>query len=131
MELLERYKEEVLKDLVITDFNIKEIQLKLPSRKHFWVARLIDAKISLNSLIKKKKYIKKTLVTKVIAEAQVRLTQQAAELAAESTEELINITNNIKDQEYIIEYLEKIEKIMSSMGFDIKNIIEIQKLEQL
>lgn len=131
MELLKRYKEEIGKDLLITDFNIKEIQLKLPSRKHFWAARLIDAKINLQSLINKKKHLKKTLVGKIITEAPVKLTQQTAEIAAESTDELVSITNSIKEFEFIVEYLEKVEKIMSGMGFDIKNIIEIQKLEQL
>lgn len=131
MELLKRYKEEINGDLLITDFNIKEIQLKLPSRKHFWAARLIDAKITLQSLHKKKKNLKKTLVTKIIAEAPVKLTQQTAEIAAESTDELITITDSIKEYEFIVEYLEKVEKIMSGMGYDIKNIIEIQKLEQL
>ena len=131
MELLKRYKEEINGDLLITDFNIKEIQLKLPSRKHFWAARLIDAKITLQSLHKKKKNLKKILVTKIIAEAPVKLTQQTAEIAAESTDELITITDSIKEYEFIVEYLEKVEKIMSGMGYDIKNIIEIQKLEQL
>lgn len=129
--MLKRYKEEINGDLLITDFNIKEIQLKLPSRKHFWAARLIDAKITLQSLHKKKKNLKKTLVTKIIAEAPVKLTQQTAEIAAESTDELITITDSIKEYEFIVEYLEKVEKIMSGMGYDIKNIIEIQKLEQL
>jgi hypothetical protein len=131
VELLRRYKEEIGADLLITDFNIKDIQLKLPSRKHFWAARLIDAKITLQSLHKKKKNLKKALVTKIIAEAPVKLTQQTAEIAAESTEELTVITDSIKEYEFIVEYLEKVEKIMSGMGFDIKNIIEIQKLEQL
>lgn len=131
VELLRRYKEEINGDLLITDFNIKEIQLKLPSRKHFWAARLIDAKITLQSLHKKKKNLKKALVTKIIAEAPVKLTQQTAEIAAESTDELTAITDSIKEYEFIVEYLEKVEKIMSGMGYDIKNIIEIQKLEQL
>jgi hypothetical protein len=131
VELLKRYKEEIGADLLITDFNIKDIQLKLPSRKHFWAARLIDAKITLQSLHKKKKNLKKALVTKIIAEAPVKLTQQTAEIAAESTDELTNITDSIKEYEFIVEYLEKVEKIMSGMGYDIKNIIEIQKLEQL
>ena len=129
--MLRRYKEEIGADLLITDFNIKDIQLKLPSRKHFWAARLIDAKITLQSLHKKKKNLKKTLVTKIIAEAPVKLTQQTAEIAAESTDELTLITDSIKEYEFIVEYLEKVEKIMSGMGYDIKNIIEIQKLEQL
>ena len=131
MELLRRYQEEIGPDLLITDFNIKEIQLKLPSRKHFWAARLIDAKINLFQLQKRKKTLKKTLVVKILAEAPVRITQQTAEIAAESTEELSSINDSIKEYEFIVEYLEKIEKIMSGMGFDIKNIVEIQKLEQL
>lgn len=131
MELLKRYKEEIGSDLLITDFNIKDIQLKLPSRKHFWAARLIDAKIELSNLQKRKKNLKKSLVTKIIADAPVKITQQTAEIAAESTDELISITDSIKEYELIIEYLEKVEKIMSGMGYDIKNIIEIQKLEQL
>ena len=71
------------------------------------------------------------MVTKIIAEAPVKLTQQTAEIAAESTDELTAITDSIKEYEFIVEYLEKVEKIMSGMGYDIKNIIEIQKLEQL
>ena len=39
--------------------------------------------------------------------------------------------DDLKEYEFIVEYLEKVEKIMSGMGYDIKNIIEIQKLEQL
>lgn len=131
MELLKRYKEEIGSDLLITDFNIKDIQLKLPSRKHFWAARLIDAKIELQSLFKRKKNLKKVLVQKIFEEAPVKITQQTAESAAESTEELISINESIKEYELLIEYLEKVEKIMAGMGFDIKNIIEIQKLEQL
>ena len=131
VELLRRYQEEIGPDLLITDFNIKEMQLKLPSRKHFWAARLIDAKINLHQLHKRKKSLKKALVVKILAEAPVRITQQTAEVAAESTEELSSINDSIKEYEFTVEYLEKIEKIMSSMGFDIKNIVEIQKLEQL
>lgn len=131
MELLKRYKEEINGDLLITDFNIKDIQLKLPSRKHFWAARLIDAKITLQSLHKKKKNLKKAIVTKIIAESPVKLSQQTAEIAAESTDDLTSLTDSIKEYEFIVEYLEKVEKIMAGMGYDIKNIIEIQKLEQL
>jgi hypothetical protein len=131
VELIDRYKEEINKDLVINDFNIKDVQLKLPSRKHFWAARLIDAKITHHRLIKRKKVLKETIVKRIVSEAPVRLTQQTAEIAAETSEELQNITIEIKDYEFVIEYLEKVERIMSGMGFDIKNIIEIQKMEQL
>ena len=129
--MIERYKEEIGKDLVINEFNIKDVQLKLPSRKHFWAARLIDAKITHFKLVKRKKSLKESIAKRIINEAPVRVTQQTAEIAAESSDELQNITIEIKDYEFVIEYLEKVEKIMSGMGFDIKNILEIMKMEQL
>ena len=92
---------------------------------------MIDAKIAHYKLIKRKKSLKESIAKRIINEAPVRVTQQTAEIAAENTEELQNIAIEIKDYEFVIEYLEKVEKIMSGMGFDIKNIIEIQKMEQL
>ena len=131
MELLNRYKKEIESDILINDFNIKEIQQKLPSRKHFWVGRLIDSKVEQQHLIKKKKKIKAEIIKRINTESVVRLTLQSIDQAAEQTEEIAGITEKIKEYDYIIEYLEKIEKIMSNMHWDIRNIVEIQKMEQL
>ncbi len=131
MELLKRYKEEIGAELLINDFNIKDIQLKLPSRKHFWAARLIDAKIEHQRLLKKRKLLKAALVKKVIAESPVKITQSTAEHAADSAEEMDKLNDVIREYDYIIEYLEKVEKIMQSMHWEIKNIIELNRLEQL
>lgn len=131
MDLLKRYKEEIDKDLVVDDFNIKDIQQKLPSRKHFWVARLIDAKIELASLQKRKKKLKIKLSQKISDESMVSLSQSVISNAVDNSDEMEKINDSIKEYEYIIEYLEKIEKIMSTMHWEIKNIVEIQKLEML
>jgi hypothetical protein len=40
-------------------------------------------------------------------------------------------SDKIKEYDYIIEYLEKVEKIMGSMVWEIKNVVELAKLEQL
>ena len=131
MELLAKYIDEINKDLVVTDFNIKDIQLKLPSRKHFWVARLIDAKIKREKLIKNKKNFKKDLAQRILTESPVKITVQTAEYAAENTKDMETYSDKIKEYDYIIEYLEKVEKIMGSMVWEIKNIVELNKLEQL
>ena len=131
MELLKRYKEEVGAELLINDFNIKDVQLKLPSRKHFWAARLIDAKIEHQRLLKKKKLLKAALVKKIMGESPVKITQSTAEQAADSTDEMDKLNDMIKEYDYIIEYLEKVEKIMQSMHWEVKNIIELNRLEQL
>ena len=131
METLKRYIEEVNKDLFIDDFNIKDSQMKLPSRKHFWVARLMDAKINKNKLLSKKKQHKKELVTRIISESPVKLTTQTADAAAENTSDIEIINEKLKELDFIIEYLEKVEKIFSSMHWEIKNIIQINQMEQL
>jgi len=129
--LLKRYIDEIGKDLVLDDFNLKEAQLRLPARKHYWVARLIEAKIERNKLISKKKALKKKVIKQVIQESPVRINVTAAEIAAENHESLKELNTAIEEQDVIIEYLEKVERIMNSMGYEIKNIVDIQKMEQL
>jgi hypothetical protein len=131
MEKLAQYIEEITNDLKVDDFNIKEVQMRLPARKHFWVARLIQAKIDRDKVINLKKKLKEQTVSKVLEESPVKLTINAANSAAEKHETIQKINIKIKELDMIIEYLERVEKIMSSMSFDLKNITEINKLEQL
>ena len=119
--MLKKYIEDINKDLYLDDFNLKEVQMRLPARKHFWVARLIEAKIKRNTLFAKKKKLKKDLVKKVIE----------AETAAERYDSVVTINNSIKEQDTIIEYLEKVEKILSTMHWEVKNIVDINRMEQL
>ena len=131
MELLKKYIEEINKDLQLDDFNIKEAQMRLPAKKHFWVARLMEAKIKRNNLIRDKKQLKKEVVKKVISDSPVKISQSAAESAAERHESISKLNAFITEQDNIIEYLEKVEKIMGQMHWEIKNIIDINKMEQL
>ena len=131
MELLRKYIEDIAKDLHLDDFNIKEAQMRLPARKHFWVARLMEAKIKRNSFFRNKKNLKKEVVKKVISDSPVRISQSAAESAAERHETISKLNESILEQDSIIEYLEKVEKIMGHMHWEIKNIIDINKMEQL
>ena len=129
--MLKKYIEDINKDLYLDDFNLKEAQMRLPARKHFWVARLIEAKITRNTLFAKKKKLKKDLVKKVIEESPVRINQTAAETAAERYDAVVDINNSIKGYDTIIEYLEKVEKILGTMHWEIKNIVDINRMEQL
>ena len=131
VELLKKFIEDVGKDLVLDDFNLKEAQMRLPARKHFWVARLMEAKIKRGELLNKKKTLKKTLTKGVIETSPVKISQAAAESAAERHDAVQELTSKIYECNMIIEYLEKVEKVMGQMGFDIKNIIDVQKMEQL
>jgi hypothetical protein len=122
--------EEIGEDLVLNDLNLKQQQQKLPARKHFWVGRLIDAKIKRNDLITEKRKLKKDLVKKVIEDSPVRINQTSAESAAERYESVVKLNKGIQEQDTIIEYLEKVEKILSNMHWEIKNVIDMNKMEQ-
>ena len=122
--------EEIGEDLVLNDLNLKQQQQRLPARKHFWVGRLIDAKIKRNDLIAEKRKLKKDLVKKVIEDSPVRINQTSAESAAERYESVVKLNKRIQEQDTIIEYLEKVEKILSNMHWEIKNVIDMNKMEQ-
>ena len=131
MDQLQQYIEEVGKDLVLDDFNIKAQSLRLPARKHYWVAKLIQAKIERNQTFEKKKQLKRNITVELIATSPVKLSHTSAEQAAERHESLAALTARISELSIIIEYLEKVEKTMSAMGFDIKNVVELIKMEQM
>ena len=122
--------EDIGQDLILNDLNLKEQQQRLPARKHFWVGRLIEAKIKRNELIAKKSKLKKDLVKKVIEDSPVRINQISAEAATEKYESVAKLNKSIKEQDTIIEYLEKVEKILGNMHWEIKNVIDMNKMEQ-
>ena len=123
------YKEGIEKDLKIDQFNIHNKVNDIPSLKHYWVAKLIESKIELKNLQKKKNQ----LIKKVNESAEVGIhfsTHTAKTLMAKSP--VINeINEEIEEMELIIEYLEKAEKIFSSTTYDIKNAIELMKMESM
>ena len=122
--------EDIGQDLVLNDLNLKEQQQRLPARKHFWVGRLIEAKIKRNELIATKSKLKKDLVKKVIEDSPVRINQTSAEAATEKYESVTKLNKDIREQDTIIEYLEKVEKILGNMHWEIKNVIDMNKMEQ-
>ena len=131
MEMLERYINEIEEDLKIDQFNIKEASLKTPGRKHFWVSRLINHKRNLQSLENKKLDLKKQIMDQIHDQSPVKLSTYTVDKTSDDSGMIREIQVKINEEKLIIEFLEKTEKIFSSLTYDIKNIIEIMKLEQL
>lgn len=131
MDLLKRYIKEIADDLKIDEMNIKDVQMRLPSRKHFWAARLINHRITLEKQKLERDKLRRELVSKVADNAPVKLSQNSIEKTVDSLDEMGELRLGIREHELIIELLEKTEKNFSSLTYDIKNIIELMKLEQL
>jgi hypothetical protein len=124
-----RYKEAIEKDLKIDQFNIHNKVNEIPSLKHFWVAKLIESKIELKKLQKKKN----ELLKKVRESQQIGLKLSVSSLKEmeEKSPVLNEINEQIEEMELIVEYLEKTEKVFSSTTYDLKNAIELMKMEQM
>ena len=129
MEIIKKYQEQYEEFCKIDDFTLEDRARRVPAEKHFWVCRLIDAKIEKDRLYKLKASTKSALQKKVIEESPVILNKQILDdLECPSLDTIIQ---KIKEQEYLVEYLEKLVGQISFIAQDIKNIIEIKKLQEM
>lgn len=131
MKQLEEYIKEMGVDVELDEFNLKDVQMKLPALKHKWVGRLIRHKGESSRLIETRDRAIKEIAQEIIDTATYQITLPTAQKAAEKHSRIKTLDENIKEQKLIVEFLEKSERIFSSMSFDIKNITEIMKLETL
>jgi hypothetical protein len=65
MDILNKFKEEIVNDVKVDELNLLDKQMMLPSLKHKWVARLIDAKRELNALNRKKKQLRESVFGRI------------------------------------------------------------------
>ena len=129
MSTLDKYMEEMVQDTGVDNFNILDIQMKLPAIKHKWVGRLMRHKVEVKDLRRTKEELILKLAGQLISESPVKVASNLAEKKVSKVDSVLRIDQKIKDIYILIEYLEKVEKIFSSMTFDIKNVTEIMKLE--
>lgn len=127
--MLESYIKELEQDLKIDELNLKDYQLRLPAIKHKWAGRAIRLKLEISNDIKESEQLKKFLTDEIQKNAPVRLTSPAINSAVEKHTEYKQLLEKIHHKKLVIELLEKTEKTLSSATYDIKNLIEIMKLE--
>ncbi len=130
MDLLLKYNEEIIEDTKIDQINILEKQLMIPAIKHKWVARLIEQKRNKLNLERRKKELKEQVLSKLTENGiPTGIPKVSIKQKVESSEIIKKIDEDIKDTDLIIEYLEKVEKIFSSVTYDIGNAAKLMVLE--
>ena len=125
MSTLDKYMEEIVQDTNVDNFNILDVQMRLPAIKHKWVGRLMRHKFEVKELRKQKEKLIRELTNKLVSESPVKIAEPVAEKKVSKVDSVLKIDAEIKEAYLLIEYLEKVEKIFSSMTFDIKNVTEI------
>ena len=130
-DILDSYLEEASQDAVLDVFSIKDVQSKLPAIKHKWVGRLMRSKRRLNELNLERDDIRDTLIKKAKEQAPYNVSNVALEKSLKKTQTMKGIDKQIKECKLIIDFLERTERVFSSMTFDIKNLTEVMKLETM
>lgn len=123
--LMQRYNRELMEDLKIDELSIKDKSMMVPIIKHKWVSIQMQHKLQLKKLTDAKKRLVKDLINRT----PVVLSKQAIEQAQTNDPKLVAIQEKIDELEIVVEFLEKIERAISSLTFDCKNVIDLQKLE--
>ena len=130
MDIFLKYKEEIDEDTKIDQINLLDRQMMHPATRHKWVARLIQHKRTKNELERRKKLLKEEVV-KTLEEKGIPTGLPKASLMSkvENSDGIKKITQEIDDVDLMIEYLERVEQIFKSMTYDLKNIVDISKME--
>lgn len=131
VSIIDQYAKEIESELKVDEFNIKEVSMKTPGRKHHWVTKLINHKKRLIDLKAERFNLKKEISKQIITQSPVKITLPVAEKTAYQHEKMVELQSRIDEQELAVEFLEKVEKTFSALSFDIKNIVEIMKMETL
>ena len=128
-KIFDKYRAELEQDLAIDEFRVKETQLKLPSVKHKWVARLIQHKQEKGKLASIRQETIDSVVAEIRNTSPIAISDRTVITKAENTDSIRRIDSKIQECGLMIDYLERVEKICSSVTYDIRNLIELHKLE--
>jgi hypothetical protein len=120
---------EIEKDVAVDELNLRDVQFKLPATKHKYAGLLIRSKIELSNKKKELDEQRRGAIEQIKEKSPVKLAPNTLFDTANELPNLKKIRSEIEEIDLLITLLEKTEKTLSSMTYDIKNIIEIQKLE--
>jgi len=130
-DLIEKYRLELEADTKINELNVKEVQMCLPSIKHKWVARLIKHRQEISKLRTLAKKAREKIIEEHRSTSAITISNPVLEKTADNHKVIQEIYKQIEDHELMVIYLEKVEKILSAMSYDISNLVSLIKLETL
>ena len=128
-DIINQYLEEASIDTNLDRLDVTTTQEQLVTNKHKWSARLINHKISLNKFKQQREALLEKFVTEYQDNEPVRVNKSIAEKAVEKRKEVKLLDTKIQNEILVISFLENIYKNISFATNDIKNLVELMKLE--
>lgn len=129
LDLLEKYQNEIAEFLKFDELNMKDVQMSLPSVRHYWVGRLMFHKQKIKKLERGKRLIAYSLKEKIEKESPLHVKAQTINNAIESHEAYLKIQEEIANEEIIVEFLTKVEANFRDTQYGLSNLVKIVTLE--
>lgn len=131
MEIIDKYMDEIKEDTKINVMNIQEVQMMAPAIKHKWVARLVHHKMEINKIKSLINKAKDDIIERETKNSITIISRPSLERFADNHDVVKRLKVKLEEEEFVVLYLEKVEQILKNLTFDIKNVVELMKLEQL
>jgi hypothetical protein len=128
-DLFSEYHQKIEEFLKIDELNMKDVQMSLPSVRHYWVGRLMYHKQQINKLKKAKEQAVKTLRHKLEQESPVGLSPKTITESINQHEVVHKIDEEIVNNELLVEYLSKVEANFRDAQYGMNNLTKIITLE--
>lgn len=123
---LEKYIKEFDDDVQLTISNIKEKSLMVSSYQSKWIRYYFQEK----NLCQKLKDAKLEYTKQHAGKLSFKPTQTTMPQIQEQDQNIVKLNNEIKNSDLCIEFIEKSMAVLEKMNFQVKNVIDIIKLEQ-
>lgn len=122
---IQSYSKSVADSLSLSDLNLQEKALIVPSIHHGYVNCLFSERRKLKQLKKIKETKEEEFIKKY---GKAGIPRYKTELLSKEDSLICNIITNIDSQKELIRYLEEICRIMSNLNFSVKNSVDMMKL---
>jgi len=120
--------EELKSDLKVTEFNIKEKTLITPALKTKWLMLHLSEEKTLNRLKDEKDRLVEEYISK---HGKPEVARFRTDKEAKDSESVATIEKAIKNQTEIVRFCFEAREIMKSFGYDLKNAVDIIKMENV
>tara|TARA_Y100001963_G_C6425529_1_gene284621 strand:+ start:63 stop:467 length:405 start_codon:yes stop_codon:yes gene_type:complete len=128
-DIINQYLDEANLDTNLDRLDVSITQEQLVNNKHKWAARLTNHKIKLSNYKHERINLIEQNIQNYQQQQPVLVNKSIAEKAVSKNSDILKIDKKIKNEQLIIEFLENIYKNITFATNDIKNLVELMKLE--
>jgi hypothetical protein len=129
METLDKYINELENDLKMDRVGLEEKTLLVAGIKGKWLSKLSRHKREMSSFQELLEEAKNKVSKEIEKNSDISYTKTTLDKLALDHETVKKIRKKIEEERLLIEFCDKALTIVSSMSFDVKNVIEWCKLE--